>query len=88
MNDTFSLSTVKSDNGFILMRNVQLDRENISSYSITIQATNLEEYSVATQQINITVIDLNDNAPIFTQKKYTTGIVIQNILLDFRISKI
>eukprot|EP00794_Sanderia_malayensis_P016063 gene16063-17686_t len=74
VNDTFSLSTVNSDKGFTLMRAKPLDREAISSYSIIVQATNLEAYSVATQRININVSDVNDNAPIFSQKVYTTAI--------------
>ena len=64
----------RSDKMVTLMRNVQLDRESRDNYTIYIKATNLEAYSFQIQQINITVKDLNDNRPIFTQSTYQASI--------------
>ena len=74
INNTFGFSQAQSDYGVMLMRQRQLDRENRDNYSIVVTATNLEAYAVATQEINITVTDLNDNEPKFTQAVYEAAI--------------
>ena len=56
------------------MRQRQLDRELRDNYTIIVTATNTEAYAVASQQINITVTDLNDNVPKFTQAVYESSI--------------
>ena len=68
------MSPLQSENGVELIRQHQLDREQRDNYSVVISATNLEAHSVAMQQINLTVTDLNDNAPIFTRSRYETSI--------------
>ena len=74
LNNTFDLSPKISDNGVNLMRQQKLDREKRDNYTIVITATNLDAYSVAIQRINITVTDVNDNKPLFTQAVYRTSI--------------
>lgn len=45
-----------------------LDREEVPFYLLTIRATDGLHFE--TCQINITVIDQNDNDPVFVQNKY------------------
>ena len=53
----------------------QLDRETLDNYQLTVKATNTEGSFSKLQIINITVTDLNDNHPIFTQPTYNTSIL-------------
>lgn len=52
-----------------------LDYERVRDYLLTIQATDLGEPPLSNQAIvNITILDANDNAPIFGQMAYTTQV--------------
>lgn len=52
-----------------------LDYERVRDYLLTIQATDLGEPPLNNQaMVNITILDANDNAPIFGQLAYTTQI--------------
>jgi len=52
-----------------------LDYERVRDYLLTIQATDLGEPPLSNQaMVNITILDANDNAPIFGQLAYTTQI--------------
>lgn len=52
-----------------------LDYERVRNYLLTIQATDLGEPPLSNQaMVNISILDANDNAPIFGQLAYTTQI--------------
>lgn len=52
-----------------------LDYERVRDYLLTIQATDLGEPPLSNQaMVNISILDANDNAPIFGQLAYTTQI--------------
>lgn len=52
-----------------------LDYERVRDYLLTIQATDLGEPPLSNQaMVNISILDANDNAPIFSQLAYTTQI--------------
>ncbi|XP_050442855.1 fat-like cadherin-related tumor suppressor homolog isoform X2 [Adelges cooleyi] len=52
-----------------------LDYERVRDYLLTVQATDLGEPPLSNQAtVNITVLDANDNAPIFGQLAYTTQV--------------
>lgn len=53
-----------------------LDREHISEYQLLVKATNLDEHARnSTTTVNISVMDLNDNAPRFNEKIYDVSIL-------------
>lgn len=52
-----------------------LDFERVRDYLLTIQATDLGEPPLSNQaMVNITILDANDNAPLFGQLAYTTQV--------------
>lgn len=52
-----------------------LDYERVRDYLLTVQATDLGEPPLSNQaMVNITILDANDNAPIFSQLAYTIQI--------------
>ncbi|XP_064628041.1 protocadherin Fat 4-like [Lineus longissimus] len=57
--------------GAVIVQN-QLDRDNVSSYSLTVQVAD-DSYKT-TSTLDVTVIDANDNAPKFTQSIYKFSI--------------
>ncbi|KAM6222709.1 protocadherin beta-2-like [Rhynchocyon petersi] len=60
------------ENYYTLMVNTALDREIISEYNVTITVTDLGSPKLKTEHsITIWVLDVNDNAPTFTQTAYT-----------------
>lgn len=66
--------TINPETGVISVFEM-LDYERVRSYLLTIQATDLGEPPLSNQAIvNITILDANDNAPIFSQLSYTTQI--------------
>ena len=75
----FSMST----NTTVSMHNSRpLDYERINFYKLTVRATNLEEPGASSKpgpyfydfQVNVTVLNLNDNAPVFPQNPYVAEI--------------
>lgn len=66
--------TINPETGVISVFEM-LDYERVRDYLLTIQATDLGEPPLSNQAIvNITILDANDNAPIFNQLAYTAQI--------------
>ncbi|KAE9538544.1 hypothetical protein AGLY_005643 [Aphis glycines] len=66
--------SINSETGVISVFEM-LDYERVRDYLLTIQATDLGEPPLSNQaMVNITILDANDNAPIFGQLAYTTQI--------------
>ena len=66
--------TIESDTGLIKTI-VPLDREEINYYMLYVRATdhgNIPNYSVT--NVTIEVLDVNDNAPSFTQDQYSISV--------------
>ncbi|XP_063305933.1 protocadherin gamma-C5-like [Pelobates fuscus] len=64
---------------YTLVTNRHLDRENTSRYSIQIIATDLGSPAMITQiTINLSISDINDNAPVFMQSVYQSFIKENN----------
>ena len=56
----------------LLQTTSELDREEISSYLVTIFSMDMGNPPLnSSTQINITVLDTNDNAPTFTEEEYS-----------------
>ncbi|XP_075337545.1 protocadherin gamma-C5-like [Odontesthes bonariensis] len=67
----FKLKPSFSDN-YALITSGALDREKSSEYNVEITATDLGSPSLSTKKtINVTITDVNDNPPVFTQTAYT-----------------
>ncbi|KAM9377515.1 protocadherin gamma-C5-like [Pholidichthys leucotaenia] len=66
----FSLKPSFSHN-YILVTNGVLDRENMSEYNIEIMATDSGSPPLSSKKsISVTITDVNDNPPIFSQQSY------------------
>jgi len=67
--------TITPDTGIITVNTMNLDRETIPQYTLTVVAT---DYGVpalsATAEVVVTLIDENDNAPVFQQSLYQSSI--------------
>uniref|UniRef100_A0A3P8PN25 Cadherin domain-containing protein n=1 Tax=Astatotilapia calliptera TaxID=8154 RepID=A0A3P8PN25_ASTCA len=58
-------------NNYALVTNGPLDRERCSEYNIEIKATDSGSPPLSSKKIiPVTITDVNDNAPVFTQKTY------------------
>ncbi|XP_075337546.1 protocadherin gamma-C5-like [Odontesthes bonariensis] len=67
----FKLKPSFSDN-YALITSGALDREKSSEYNVEITATDLGSPPLSTKKtINVTITDVNDNPPVFTQTAYT-----------------
>ena len=65
INDTTGLITINAD----------IDREIINAYTLTIVASNPGMLSrLSTARVEITIIDVNDNRPLFMQPRYALSI--------------
>ncbi|XP_018410361.1 PREDICTED: protocadherin gamma-C5-like [Nanorana parkeri] len=72
-NTPFKIRTIK--NRYSLVTDGILDRENISQYTIELTASDLGSPAQSSKAIVIlSVSDVNDNAPIFTQSTYNAFI--------------
>ena len=79
---TYSIESSVPQNHFLinstsglLHSTVPLDREEIASYLVTIVSTDMGNPPQSSSvQVNITVIDTNDHAPVFTQNEYFVSI--------------
>lgn len=56
--------------GIWLVTQKPLDRETRNNYTIFVQATDDDGMDKATSKISITILDENDNRPVFSQKDY------------------
>lgn len=66
--------TINQETGVISVYEM-LDYERVRDYLLTIQATDLGEPPLSNQaMVNITILDANDNPPIFSQLAYTTQV--------------
>uniref|UniRef100_A0A4W3IWA4 FAT atypical cadherin 3a n=1 Tax=Callorhinchus milii TaxID=7868 RepID=A0A4W3IWA4_CALMI len=78
----FSIVNGDQDNSFninpvtgLIKVNKQLDREQVSGYSLTVQAKDSGTPSMSsTVTVNVDVSDINDNPPEFTPANYSTVI--------------
>ena len=59
----------------VIYSSSSIDRENISSYLLTVQVEDQDVPSLSsTAQVNITILDTNDNSPVFLEEGYTVSI--------------
>ncbi|XP_023814902.1 protocadherin gamma-C5 isoform X5 [Oryzias latipes] len=66
----FKLKASFSDN-YALITSRALDRETFSEYSVEITATDLGSPPLSNKKmISVTITDVNDNPPVFTQRSY------------------
>uniref|UniRef100_A0A452Q7D8 Protocadherin beta 6 n=1 Tax=Ursus americanus TaxID=9643 RepID=A0A452Q7D8_URSAM len=67
------------ENFYTLVTEGALDRESQAEYNITITVTDLGTPRLKTQQnLTVTVSDVNDNAPAFSQSSYTLRVLENN----------
>ncbi|KAK4302799.1 hypothetical protein Pmani_025146 [Petrolisthes manimaculis] len=72
--------TIDEDSGIVTLMK-KLDREKVGHYQLRVGARDLGTPSnTAMAQLEVTVVDVNDNPPIFTQDNYTV-VVQENRLL-------
>ncbi|KAM9456189.1 uncharacterized protein Hap1MRO34_019683 [Clarias gariepinus] len=70
----FSLKTSLS-NHYALITDQKLDRETHSAYSVVIVASDSGSPQLTSkQEILVNVLDVNDNAPVFTQQSYVVHV--------------
>ncbi|XP_037398807.1 protocadherin alpha-4-like isoform X18 [Pygocentrus nattereri] len=64
---------------YSLATKYRLDRETVSTYSITIMCSDRGEPCLSSEKtINVDIADVNDNNPVFTQNPYTFYIAENN----------
>ncbi|XP_071426659.1 protocadherin gamma-A5-like [Pithys albifrons albifrons] len=57
----------------------QLDREQVSEYNLTVRATDGGSPSLQSSAVlTLRVLDVNDNAPVFTQERYSARLAENN----------
>uniref|UniRef100_A0A8D0E115 Cadherin domain-containing protein n=1 Tax=Salvator merianae TaxID=96440 RepID=A0A8D0E115_SALMN len=67
------------DNYYQLVTDKVLDREEMSNYSITITAVDKGNPPLsATAMLLVQILDVNDNAPVFSKAKYTSSLTENN----------
>ena len=64
---------IDPDTGNITTR-TEIDRESNSSYLLTVSATEIASNLTSTVTVYVSIIDINDNAPVFIQKVYSREI--------------
>ena len=80
-NDSFVLKPNTSSSHFAIFTTQPLDREYVSEYLLLVKAINLDEHARnSTVAVNISVVDLNDNAPHFNRRSYDVN-VLENTTL-------
>lgn len=62
------------ESGVWLVTNRPLDREQTSHYDLSVQASDLEDVDKTVSKIQVTVLDENDNRPIFKAHDYKFAI--------------
>lgn len=64
---------IDPDTGNITTKN-KIDREMNSSYLLTVSATEVASNLTSTATVYVSIIDINDNAPVFVQRAYSREI--------------
>ncbi|XP_004537837.1 neural-cadherin-like [Ceratitis capitata] len=67
----------EGENGVWLVTNRPLDRETKSHYDLSVQASDVDELDKTVSKIQVTVLDENDNRPIFKTNEYKFAIAGQ-----------
>ncbi|XP_072120761.1 protocadherin Fat 4-like [Mobula birostris] len=76
----FKLDSPVKNNWKLLIQH-ELDRETISRYDITVTCRDAGNPSLTSKEtIPVEVSDVNDNVPSFTESRYTTNIMENNIV--------
>nr|XP_018896045.1 PREDICTED: fat-like cadherin-related tumor suppressor homolog isoform X2 [Bemisia tabaci] len=69
--DSHQQFAIERDTGYITVAR-PLDREMVANYNLQIQATDLGDPPLSSfVMLNIEILDVNDNNPLFTQTNYT-----------------
>ncbi|XP_056451934.1 desmocollin 2-like protein [Gadus chalcogrammus] len=71
------LFSINAESGFIIVKSDQLDRETLEKHLVTVQIKDMggsQNGLVNTATATITLEDINDNAPKFTQQSYDTNV--------------
>ncbi|CAN2389463.1 Cadherins are calcium-dependent cell adhesion proteins [Pristimantis euphronides] len=75
--------SINQDNGEIRTVQVGLDREMVGSYNLTVQVADMMGEGLSnTASAVISIGDLNDNAPLFTQEEFVMDVPEQSTGLD------
>ncbi|KAG8563049.1 hypothetical protein GDO81_015908 [Engystomops pustulosus] len=81
--DSPGMFSINQDTGEIRTVQVGLDREVVGSYNLTVQVADMMgEGLSSTSSAVISIGDLNDNAPLFTQEEYVMNVPEQSSGLD------
>ncbi|KAH9505207.1 hypothetical protein Btru_058950, partial [Bulinus truncatus] len=64
---------INSTTGYIYTKTSDLDRETAPTYIVTVTAQDTKGFSSITQ-LTISITDVNDNPPVFTQQEYTVSV--------------
>lgn len=76
VNNSFVLRPNSTSSYFGIYTTRPLDREDISTYQLHLESMNANEHAPqSVAAVNIAVSDLNDNAPIFSQKVYEVSLL-------------
>ncbi|GAB0088950.1 Cadherin-like [Sergentomyia squamirostris] len=70
VDNVISIGEGEQTDGVILVTKKPLDREEKKDYTLTIEAADTEGINKAIAKITITVLDINDNRPVFTKPEY------------------
>ncbi|XP_066573654.1 protocadherin alpha-6-like [Amia ocellicauda] len=75
----FQLKSSFQDNLFSLVTKSRLDRETTSQYNITLIAQDRGQPSLSSEKtIHVSISDVNDNRPVFSQSSYTLYLTENN----------
>ncbi|XP_040266775.1 cadherin-15 [Bufo bufo] len=81
--DSPEMFSIHQDTGEIRTVQVGLDREGMGSYNLTVQVADMMGEGLSTTaSAVISIGDLNDNAPLFTQEEFVTEVPEQSSGLD------
>lgn len=90
INNAFDLST-KLFNYVMyldLIVNADLDRETLSHYTLRIEAVDMGQPPlIGTLSVNVTIVDENDNSPVFQQAHYSAR-VVQNSTIGTQVVQV
>ncbi|XP_041079395.1 protocadherin alpha-10-like [Polyodon spathula] len=76
----FELKPTYKDNFYSVITNERLDREVTSQHNITVTAQDMGEPPLSSfKTFSVTVSDVNDNKPQFTQNSYTFYVLENNV---------